>query len=171
MFLQTTRINSKKVPIDFLVLSEWYCLKNLSIPFPHWNLDGPKKSGSFVGWAYFNFGTRVSPYQLALFAPSKSQSKAFYLCWSISMKMNGEWFFSVQWNPDWPEMPTNAISFDMPGYWNFYFFSPTCFVFHQNVNRFPCTWGGFLVSKYLDEYSRRPNWSAGWPKVAKKLFK
>ena len=58
-------ITSEKVAIKLLVLSEGYWVGKLSIPFLHWNPDGAEMPELFVRCAQFDFGTRVSPNQLA----------------------------------------------------------------------------------------------------------
>ena len=48
----------------------------------------------FVIWAQLDFGTRASPKQSAGFLPSRSESKASYLCWNNSFKIIA---FGVEW--------------------------------------------------------------------------
>ena len=118
-------------------------IKKISFSFLHWISDGLEMPGLCVRWVQFDFGTRVSPNQLAWFLLPKSKSKAYYLFWNFPSETKN---FSVQWYFDETKMPENANRFDMPRYWNLYF--STCFVFfHQVVNPYPITWGGLFVFK------------------------
>ena len=91
-------INSKKVAIGFLVLLGWYCLANLSTPLLHWNPDGQEKPGMLVGWAHFDFRTRVSPKPTGLICSLKVSIWSFLLMLDYSNK--NEWFPLMHWNPD-----------------------------------------------------------------------
>ena len=164
----TLLIASEKVAIELLKLSEWYWLEILSIPFPHWNPDWPEIPELFVRRDHFDFGTPVSPNQLAWFVPPKSQSKAFYLCWKMFLKVIG--FFSVKWNPDGTEVPECAVNLDMPRYSNSYFFSSTCFVFPsscQSKHFYLRPTIRFKISWWTSSTSTLESW---FTKVSKKLF-
>ena len=80
------------------------------------------------------------------------------------------WVFSVLWNLDGPEMPETVISVGMPNFSDSFFFSSICLVLHQDVNRYPSTWGELFVSKNHEEYSLHRNWNPDWPKMTKVLF-
>ena len=58
-------ITSEKAEIKLLVHSKRYHVEKLSIPILHWSLDGPEIPELFLIRAQFDFGTRVSPKQLA----------------------------------------------------------------------------------------------------------
>ena len=61
----TSLITSETVAIELLVPSGWYRLKKLTFSFLHWISDGLEMPDLCVRWVQFDFGTRLSPNQLA----------------------------------------------------------------------------------------------------------
>ena len=151
---------------NFLV---WHLVDKLSILFFHWNPDGIEVPELFVIWDQFDFGTCVSPNQLAWFLPSRSQSKAFNSCWIIALELVD---FFVQWNADGPDLPENAFSLDMKVIKLLFLqlYLLRFLFFRQGVNRYFFTWGQLLVCKYHEDFSLCRNWSSDWPRKAKVLF-
>ena len=107
----------------------------------------------------------VSPNQLTSFLPSKSQSKALYLCWYIALKIIGIfWCSGSLMDQKCQKMLLVLICQDFQTHISS---PPLASFFQQVVNRNPFTWGGLFVFKYHEENSLRRNWSPGWPNVSK----
>ena len=104
------------------------------------------------------------PQLLTWYLPSKSHSGAAYSMWSFWVR---NWtFFSVQWLPDWPELPERLLFLT---YFVIQTSTPSLQVtsFHQDVNQWLDTRGGIFASKCKEVFSLNRKGNPDWQEVAK----
>ena len=92
---------------------------------------------------------------------------------SLKTWLRNRWICTPLWNPDGPELPENAFSFDKPSFSHSYFFNFTYFIFSIKVPisivLYFYTWSALFVTKYRKIWSVHRNWNPDTPKVAKVL--